>query len=35
MIRDLNSFTWEEIAAMNPAELTYILPISSLEPPDI
>ena len=31
MIKDLNRFTWEEIAAMCPAEMTYILPISSLE----
>lgn len=31
MITNLNSYTWEEIAAMDPAEMTYILPISSLE----
>ena len=31
MVTDLNKYTWEEIAAMDPAEMTYILPISSLE----
>lgn len=31
MVTDLNQYTWEEIAAMDPAEMTYILPISSLE----
>lgn len=31
MVTDLNSYTWDEIAAMDPAGMTYILPISSLE----
>ena len=31
MVTDLNSYTWDEVAAMDPAEMTYILPISSLE----
>lgn len=31
MVTDLNAYTWDEIAAMDPADMTYILPISSLE----
>ena len=31
MVTDLNRYTWSEIAAMDPADMTYILPISSLE----
>ncbi len=31
MFTDLNRYTWEEIAAMDPADTTYVLPISSLE----
>lgn len=31
MVTDLNRYTWDEIAAMDPADMTYILPISSLE----
>lgn len=31
MLRDLNQFTWDEFAELDPAELTYVLPIGSLE----
>ena len=31
MLRDLNSFTWDEFAALDPHELTYVLPIGALE----
>lgn len=31
MVTDLNRYTWDEIAAMDPEKITYILPISSLE----
>jgi len=31
MVTDLNRYTWDEIAAMDPADMTYLLPISSLE----
>lgn len=31
MVTDLNSYTWDEIAGMDPADMTYILPISALE----
>lgn len=31
MMRDLNSFTWDEFAALDPRTLTYVLPIGALE----
>ena len=31
MLRDLNSFTWDEFAALDPHELTNVLPIGALE----
>ena len=31
MVTDLNSYTWDEIQAMDPEKMTYLLPISSLE----
>lgn len=31
MVTDLNAYTWDELAAMDPKDMTYILPISSLE----
>ena len=31
MVTDLNSYTWDEIAAMDPEGMMYLLPISSLE----
>jgi creatinine amidohydrolase len=31
MMRELNRFTWAELAALDPGKLTYLLPISALE----